>query len=240
MQTVDFKSKIVYLQDAVLGKEPTTVGIVIIIQLLIHQLKLATSVLCCLLIKVGITLLRKCFFYHLCELLHEAVVLGFSLKRIRRWRGVLKMRVLKVFSRVLQSAESRMLLLIGLQLVLIGGNADVVLKLLLLLRGRVTVLIVLLVPGVVRRIVCHAPSTIMTTLSHYHILVVYLDPTLRIGLRTIHIVMGSFNVLKFGLLVPDRRWMLRLGQDLIGGVGRNSIIAIKGRATFSLVIILIF
>lgn len=85
---------------------------------------------------------------------------------------------------VLQSTESR-LLLVNLHLILMRGNAAVLNQ--LLLEGRITVLMIILVHGIARGIVCNSP-TIMTALSHHQILVVNLDPVLRVGLRTIHIV----------------------------------------------------
>ena len=89
---------------------------------------------------------------------------------------------------VLQSTESRLLLIIDLDLILIRGNT-VVLKLLLHLRRITVLLLIILVHGIARCIVSNSPTaTIMTALSHHQVLIVDLDPVLRGGLRTIHLV----------------------------------------------------
>ena len=93
--------------------------------------------------------------------------------------------MLVLVCRVLQPTESR-LLLVDLYLILMRGNAAVLN--LLLLEGRITVLLIILVHGIARGIICNSP-TIMTALSHHQILVVNLNPVLRVGLRTIHLVM---------------------------------------------------
>ena len=93
--------------------------------------------------------------------------------------------MLVLVCRVLQPTESR-LLLVDLYLILMRGNAAVLN--LLLLEGRITVLMIILVHGIARGIICNSP-TIMTALSHHQILVVNLNPVLRVGLRTIHLVM---------------------------------------------------